>query len=116
MMNAPIDWGKRETAIDKQAKQAEADYQAWKVERQARVDALVVNVDGLMFDGDEASTRRMADMIAGADDLADTTEWTLSDNSVAIVTIRQIKGALRLATEARTAIWNEGRSAKSFQS
>lgn len=111
-----IDWGKMRTPAALAAEQAKADYEAWKVERKARVDALVVEVDGLAFDGNEISTRRMTDMIAGADDLADTTEWTLADNGVAVVTIRQLKAALRLATESRTAIWNEGRPAKSFQS
>ncbi|MDH1897850.1 hypothetical protein [Aeromonas caviae] len=111
-----IDWSKMRTPADLATEQAMADYEAWKVERQARVDALVVEVDGMTFDGNEISTRRMADMIAGADDLADTTEWTLADNGVSVVTIRQLKAALRLATEARTAIWNDGRPAKSFQS
>lgn len=104
-----IDWSKMKTAPALAAEQAKADYEAWKVERQARVEALVVDVDGLMFDGDEASTRRMADVIAAADDLADATEWTLADNSVAVVTVQQIKQALRLSTEARTAIWNADR-------
>jgi len=104
-----IDWSQVVTASDRATEQAKADYEAWKVDRQGRVDALVVELDGLRFDGDEISTRRMADMIAGADDLADTTEWTLADNGVAVVTIRQLKAALRLATEARTAIWNDGR-------
>lgn len=106
-----IDWSKMKTAAALAAEQALADYEAWKVDRQGRVDALVVELDGLRFDGDEISTRRMADMIAGADDLADTTEWTLADNGVAVITIRQLKAALRLATEARTAIWNDGRPA-----
>jgi len=104
-----IDWSKMRTPADLATEQAMADYEAWKVERQGRVDALVVEVDGMTFDGNEISTRRMADMIAGADDLADTTEWTLADNGVSVVTIRQLKAALRLATEARTAIWNDGR-------
>lgn len=104
-----IDWSKMRTPTDLATEQAKADYEAWKVDRQSRVDALVVELDGLRFDGDEISTRRMADVIAGADDLADTTEWTLADNGVAVVTIRQLKAALRLATEARTAIWNDGR-------
>lgn len=104
-----IDWSKMRTPTDLATEQAKANYEAWKVERQARVDALVVEVDGLVFDGNEISTRRMADVIAAADDLADTTEWALADNGVTVVTIRQLKAALRLATEARTAIWNDGR-------
>lgn len=104
-----IDWSQAITSERRAAEQALAAYEAWKVERQARVDAMVVEVDGLVFDGNEISTRRMADVIAAADDLADATEWTLADNGVAVVTIRQLKAALRLATEARTAIWNDGR-------
>lgn len=104
-----IDWSKMKTAAALAAEQDLADYEAWKVDRQGRVDALVVELDGLRFDGDEISTRRMADVIAGADDLADTTEWTLADNTVAVVTIRHLKAALRLATDARTAIWSADR-------
>lgn len=111
-----IDWSQQVTASDKDAAAAERGYLGWKAERESRVRAIVVEVDGLRFDGDEISTRRMADVIAAADDLADSTEWTLADNRVVVVTVRQFKQALRLATEARTAIWNEGRPAKSFQS
>lgn len=104
-----IDWSKVVTAEDKVSKQAVADYETWKRDRQERVDAITVEVDGMVFDGDEISTRRMADVIAGADDLADTTEWTLADNREVVVTIRQLKQALRLSTASRTAIWNEDR-------
>lgn len=104
-----IDWQKAITAEQWAAQQSLKEYEAWKVERQARVDAIVVEVDGLAFDGNEISTRRMADVIAAADDLTETMEWTLADNSVAIVTIQQIKQALRLATTARTSIWNADR-------
>lgn len=106
-----IDWSKMRTPTDLATEQAKANYEAWKVERQARVDALVVEVDGLVFDGNEISTRRMADVIAAADDLADATEWTLADNRVVVVTVRQLKQALRLSTASRTAIWNDGRPA-----
>ncbi|MNG92109.1 hypothetical protein D3C79_510290 [compost metagenome] len=104
-----IDWQKAITAEQRAAQQALAEYEAWKVGRQERVDAIVVEVDGLAFDGDEVSTRRMADVIAAADDLTETMEWTLADNSVAVVTIQQLKQALRLATASRTVIWNEAR-------
>lgn len=104
-----IDWSKLITAEDKARERAEADYQTWKTARQQAVDAITVEVDGMVFDGDEISTRRMADVIAGADDLADTTEWTLADNREVVVTIRQLKQALRLSTASRTAIWNEDR-------
>jgi len=104
-----IDWSKRITVEDKDRQQRERAYESWKAERLEKVGAITVAVDGLVFDGDEVSTRRMADMIAGADDLADTTEWTLADNRVVVVTIRQLKQALRLSTASRAAIWNEDR-------
>ncbi|MDY7784273.1 DUF4376 domain-containing protein [Aeromonas caviae] len=106
-----IDWQKAITAEQRAAQQALAEYETWKVERQERVDAIVVEVDGLAFDGNEISTRRMADVIAAADDLANATEWTLADNRVVVVTVQQLKQALRLSTEARTAIWNADRPA-----
>ncbi|MGS3129990.1 DUF4376 domain-containing protein [Aeromonas caviae] len=84
-------------------------YQEWKVERQQRVDAITVEVDGFIFDGDEVSQNRMARAVTAADQLTDTAPWTLHDNSVVTVTALQLKTACRLAGEAQTAIWNEGR-------
>lgn len=106
-----IDWSQQVTVADKDAAAAEQGYLDWKAERESRVRAIVVEVDGLVFDGNEISTRRMADVIAAADDLADATEWTLADNRVVVVTVQQLKQALRLSTEARTAIWNADRPA-----
>ncbi len=104
-----INWGNKETVAQKEAKASEAAYQQWKMQRQAAVDAITVEVDGMVFDGDEYSTSRMADNIAAADDLTDSIEWTLADNSAVIVTVQQLKAACRLACEQRTRIWNEGR-------
>ncbi|MDX7735887.1 DUF4376 domain-containing protein [Aeromonas caviae] len=84
-------------------------YQEWKAERQQRVDAITVEVDGFIFDGDEVSQNRMARAVTAADQLTDTTPWTLHDNSVVTVTALQLKTACLLAGEAQTAIWNEGR-------
>lgn len=84
-------------------------YQEWKAERQQRVDAITVEVDGFIFDGDEVSQNRMARAVAGADLMTETTEWTLADNRVVVVTIRQLKQALRLSTASLAAIWNEDR-------
>lgn len=84
-------------------------YQEWKAERQQKIDAITVEVDGFIFDGDEVSQNRMARAVTAADQLTDTTPWTLHDNSVVTVTALQLKTACRLAGEAQTAIWNEGR-------
>ncbi|WP_429060933.1 DUF4376 domain-containing protein [Aeromonas hydrophila] len=86
-------------------------YGEWKAERQSQVDAIIVEVDGLIFDGDEVSQNRMARAVTAADAMTETTEWTLHDNSVATVTIQQLKAACRRAGEAQTLIWNEGRPA-----
>lgn len=106
-----INWGKRKTVADLSAEQLLAQLAAWKADRQAKVDAITVSVDGLVFDGDEISQGRMARAVTAADVLADTIYWTLHDNSVVLVTAQQLKTACHLAGEAQTRIWNEGRPA-----
>ncbi|WP_407160893.1 DUF4376 domain-containing protein [Aeromonas caviae] len=100
---------KGNTPAPADAPSVEQIYQEWKAERQQRVDAITVEVDGFIFDGDEVSQNRMARAVTAADQLTDTTPWTLHDNSVVTVTALQLKTACRLAGEAQTAIWNEGR-------
>jgi len=102
---------KGNTPAPADAPSVEQIYQEWKAERQQMVDAITVEVDGFIFDGDEVSQNRMARAVAvaAADAMTETTEWTLHDNSVAIVTVQQLKTACRLAGEAQTAIWNQGR-------
>lgn len=104
-----FNWGNKETVAQKEAKAASIAYQQWKSERQAAVDAITVEVDGMVFDGDEVAQTRMARAVAAADSLLETTEWTLADNTAAKVTVQQLKTACRLAGEAQTRIWNEGR-------
>ena len=106
-----IDWSKMRTAEQLAAEQALADYDAWKTERQERVNAITVEVDGMEFDGDELSQNRMARTVAAADLMTETTEWTLADNTVATVSVQTLKTACRLAGEEQTRIWNEGRPA-----
>lgn len=43
--------------------------------------------------------------------MTETTEWTLADNTVAMVSVQTLKTACRLAGEEQTRIWNEGRQA-----
>ena len=104
-----INWGNKETVAQKEAKAAEAAYQQWKTQRQAAVDAITVEVDGIVFDGDEMAQTRMARAVTAADALTDTVAWTLADNSVITVTAQQLKTACRLAGEEQTSIWNDGR-------
>ena len=81
-----------------------------KAERAEAVSKITVTVDGLTFDGDEASQTRMGRTIAaavalGADLSAEKRTWVLADNSIAEVTIAQLAEALRLAGDAQTALW-----------
>jgi len=86
-------------------------YLAWKAQREQLVAQIVVEVDGMTFDGDEESQNRMVRAVAAADLMSETTEWTLADNTVVTVTVQQLKTACRLAGEEQTRIWNEGRPA-----
>lgn len=106
-----IDWSQQVTADDKAAAAAEQGYLEWKAQRMAAVAGIVVEVDGLRFDGDEDAQNRMARAVAAADLMTETTEWTLADNTVATVSVQTLKTACRLAGEEQTRIWNEGRQA-----
>jgi hypothetical protein len=79
-----------------EAKAARADY----------VSKIIVEVDGMMFDGDETSQDRMARSIVALD-LDETVQWVLADNSIALVTRAQLREALRKAGTAQTAIWSD---------
>lgn len=80
-----------------------------KAERAEAVAALTVEVDGMVFDGNEKAQERMARTVTAATatgaSMDDTTVWVLHDNTVATVTVRQLATALRMAGEAQTALW-----------
>lgn len=92
-----------------EAELAEQALKQAKTERAAAVAALTVEVDGMVFDGDEKAQERMARTVTAATStgasMDDTTVWVLHDNTVATVTIRQLATALRMAGEAQTALW-----------
>ena len=75
-----------------------------KEERADYVSKIIVEVDGMKFDGDETSQDRMARSIVALND-GETVQWVLADNTIAQVTKEQLRQALRLAGEAQTAIW-----------
>ena len=76
-----------------------------KAKRALIVASIIVEVDGMKFDGDETSQDRMARSVVALNDDTETVQWVLADNTVAQVTRVQLKQALRLAGEAQTAIW-----------
>lgn len=77
-----------------------------KAEREDYVKRIVVEVDGMMFDGDEVSQDRMARSIIALD-LGEKVQWVLADNTVKMVTRAQLREALRKAGTAQTAIWSD---------
>lgn len=77
-----------------------------KIERAETVERLKVEVDGMTFDADETSQTRMTRAIAAADATGLTeTVWVLADNSVAKVTLDQMKQALAKAMLAMADVW-----------
>lgn len=90
---------------------AEEELAKAKAERAAAVAAITVEVDGMVFDGDETAQERMARTVTAATatgaSMDDTTVWVLHDNTVATPTIRQLATALRMAGEAQTALWTK---------
>lgn len=85
---------------------------AAKEERAAAVDAIIVTVDGMDFNGDEVSQSRMTRAVLlavafGKDMDTTTTKWVLADDTVAYPTIRQLAQALMLAGEEQTRVWDE---------
>lgn len=78
----------------------------FKACRQAQVEALTVEVDGMVFDGDEKSQDRMSRAIVALKENGRAeTHWRLFDNTVSAVTVSQLSEALLLAGEAQTAVW-----------
>lgn len=79
---------------------------AAKSERADYVSKIIVEVDDMMFDGDETSQDRMARSIVALND-GETVQWVLADNTIAQVTRAQLREALRKAGTAQTAIWSD---------
>lgn len=83
--------------------EAEAIAQA-KTQRAEAVANIVVEVEGMVFDGDEVSQDRMArSAVAMTDD--ETITWVLHDNTIAQVSKAQLLKALRLSGEEQTRLW-----------
>lgn len=88
---------------------AEKTLENAKIVRAEAVSRITVEVDGMVFDGDETAQNRMARAITmfQANNLpADyQTDWVLADNTIAKVTVTQLSQALLLAGKEQTALW-----------
>lgn len=87
--------------------QEDIDREARELFKQSRTEAvsqIVVEVDGLLFDGDEISQTRMARAIVTMQD-TDMCPWVLADNTAVMATKAQLVEALRKAGEEQTRLW-----------
>ena len=76
-----------------------------KAERAEAVAALTVEVDGMIFDGDEKAQERMARAVLMAESPDEQMEWVLADSSTAMVSAAQLRQACRAAGRAQGALW-----------
>tara|TARA_Y100000780_G_scaffold186390_1_gene172910 strand:+ start:15094 stop:15720 length:627 start_codon:yes stop_codon:yes gene_type:complete len=76
----------------------------FKLNRQKLLDTLTVEVDGMVFDGDEISQGRMA-RAAFTMSEGESIGWVLANNEQVIVTKAQFALALRLAGTKQAQIW-----------
>lgn len=89
---------------------AEEELAKAKAERAQAVSEITVEVDGMVFQGDEESqtrlTRVVSMAVAQGYDLDSTTwTWVLADNTVAHPTIRQLAKACEEAGKKQTELW-----------
>lgn len=100
---APIDKTPEELAQETMAKA--------KADRAEAVARITVEVDGMIFDGDETAQDRMTRAITMYTSSGlppdTTTEWVLADNTVANVTVNQLAQALLLAGQNQTELWTK---------
>lgn len=90
---------------------AEKKLEEAKAERATAVSQILVEVDGMVFQGDEESQQRLSRTITAATatgaSMEDKTTWVLADNTIARVSIAQLARALRLAGEKQTELWTK---------
>ena len=83
-------------------------YNQWKQDRTEAVSNIVVDVDGVRFDGDEDSQARMSRAIQVL--IGDETiQWITADNNVVTTNQTVLGVALKLAGIEQARIWIEGK-------
>lgn len=109
--------GKRRFQIVKSPEPTPEEIEAQKLaqaksDRAEAVGKITVEVDGMVFDGDEKAQSRMARAIQAAEITgAESTHWVLADNSVSTVKVAQIKQALAKAMTVMGELWTKPYSA-----
>lgn len=98
-----VDYFETEEAVNEERIAEESLYKA-KLARNASVSAIIVEVDGMLFDGGEESQCRMAHYLLALDDY-ETVKWVMSDNSVKLVTKQQLHAALKQAVKKQAELW-----------
>lgn len=78
--------------------------EVFKKTRTENVSKITVEVDGMVFDGDETSTARITKAIVALEP-EETNTWVLANNDVVDVTREQFIQVLRKAGIAQTALW-----------
>ena len=80
-------------------------HEQWKADRQKQVDEIIVEIDDLLFDGDETSQSRMTRGAMLAASPEEKINWILADNTIAEVTADQLKRAARAAGLEQEKLW-----------
>lgn len=78
--------------------------EALKRARKKAVADISVEVDDLVFDGDELSQTRMATALLTMED-GETISWTLKNNETASITKATLKAVLKAATTKQSLLW-----------
>jgi hypothetical protein len=79
-----------------------------KLARSRAVNAIIVEVDGMKFDGDEVAQGRMARALKVAElNNMNKTAWVLADNTVVEVDKKQLEEALTKAMLQQATLWTK---------
>ena len=81
-----------------------AGRELFKQEREKAVASIVVEVDGILFDGDEVAQTRMTRAALVMKE-GETTTWVQANNIPTEVTKEQLIEAVRLAGAEQTRLW-----------
>lgn len=77
-----------------------------KAERNQAVNNIVVEVDGMIFDGNEDAQRRISVAITTANITGQqSVDWVLKNNTVATVTREQLEKVLALSMQEMQRLW-----------